>query len=950
MPWFGLISWYVQYSPQKKSSKRNAAYSDKTQVESEPDTHLVLLDLTHHQLNSAVVTDVQRLPTPLCSPVSKKARQPSNRRFGDTPIPLSARSISERSTLLTPHGENYDIDTEDNFSSSKRRLFPILRSVSSNSPVLRRKCVHLSPSFETSSSILSTESVRSLSYRTVEVHPESKTACPITDHEQSFLPLQKHSGSPKATNVSSRRHCEACKRSDVTPYRRRSEGPQKHLKPLNLQAGNKTARNPLKEQCDRPARVDSWSKKNPIKESRHVSGLGAFSNNAVEACTVDLPMTNLLNSATKQAALQGLQAYEIPETNSKTFHNRWSPLGSLPSRLPARALNRGTRYRFPYSIEPSYHDAIENQSNGKSRNPTLNDSGLVESYTSPSVKTTPSPNTSPRVWLRRDISSGQYFPGRESTPLKPRIYPLMRTTAEKLEVHFEQGTVAGIYRVEIEASVCVSRPDPDGWRDFSIPGFLSPQETSISGLMSFQLVSSPREVYEQSLIMSDEPNLTASCPMQAQFDTSHLFDVEIQESAKMFGKFNLQSPLTLRLRLKEPVHEIAEWGGSIVLCTSVAWSGEQGIQVKHHASLTIENANQDIFAERIRYSLLIKNGSFKTQDRDLETGQFSISVEDTGHQEEQRKDHTELSITRDAQDLSRPLQIYFTANYPGKSVITIPLPSVLPKIGEMLSERILLAEPPPPLVIEYQTMGLFTTWKCLEVFKGQGRTTQFDRVKIPRLLPQGLKDDVILEIKELNHVQFQAMEALGDSLVSGELSDLVWNLKIKVDRVYSKDLECRMSFNVEVGHNRRLLTMYAPNWIPDLSIVDGRITSKFEGEWREDENGNLTMFNFSGMAVRQRIKVKMRWKELVNHEVGKPKIEYGLPNILGKSVLGGSLKCMIDGGVCWVLNDETIRQVLKAVQQYAFYTRAKRTTTPFVFPIIRPKPKLGCPPSIHIIR
>ena len=855
----------------------------------------MLLDLTSEEVNSAVVTDIQMLPTPLRSQALKEARRPSDERYGDAPIPLGTDSIMDNSKLLTPYGENECIDAAKGFSSSKRRLFPIFRAVSSDSPILRRRRIHLSSPFEPSGSILSAESIRSHSYGTVEVHPESKASCPVEYHQQSYLSFQKHSDSTVVTPVSSRRHCEACKISKVTPNRRRSEGAQKYLKPLSLEAEPKTARNMFKDENERSIQVSSWPKKSPVKETRYVSGFSALSSS--------LPITHLPGSATKKASPRGTQAYEISRTNSKFFNNQ---LRRLPSRLPTRALDYGGRYPLPHSVEPPCLDSIESQSESHSGNSFLGDSSLVTSYTNPPART-PSPNISPRLWLRRNISSSGYPPEIEKTPLKPRHYPLSRTTAKTVELHFEKGVVAGIFRVQIEASVCVSGPDPNGWREFRILGLLSPQETTASGFVSFHLASSLRKANEQSLIMLGEPSLATSCPMQAQFDTGCLLDVETRESTKISGKFNPQNPLSLRLRLKEPVRQIAEWSGSVVLCTSATWSSERGLQVKHHASVTMDITNQDFFAERVKYCLTVKNVSFKAQHHNLETGQFSISLEDSDHQDEQRKDHILLSITRDAEDLSYPLQIHFTTSYPGRSLVTIPLPSIYPNFGATIAERILLAEPPPPLVIQYQTRGLFTTWKCLESFKGQDRTTQFDRVKIPRLLPQGLKDDVILEIKELNHVQFQAIEALKASLVSGESSSLVWNLGIKLDRVCSKDLECRMSFNLRVGSDKRLLTICASDWMPDLAIVDGRITSEPTEEWREDENGNLAMFNFSRMDVGQIIRVETRWKEQVNHEAKKSKIDYLLPKIIGRSVLGGSLKCMVDGGVCWVLNDETIR-------------------------------------------
>ena len=181
---------------------------------------------------------------------------------------------------------------------------------------------------------------------------------------------------------------------------------------------------------------------------------------------------------------------------------------------------------------------------------------------------------------------------------------------------------------------------------------------------------------------------------------------------------------------------------------------------------------------------------------------------------------------------------------------------------------------------------------------------RFDRVELPQLFPEGLKDDVIIRISELCPIQFSALETSEDSLVSMETFSAIWNMDIQIDRVCGQYLVCRMSLLVAVSNDsERLLTFDAHNWVPELSFIDGRLATQRAGEWRKAEDGYLTLSKSPAMITGQIVRVEMRWKELIITSelkgvgVAMSNVEYHLPTIIGKSVLGGSLTCNDDNGM-----------------------------------------------------
>lgn len=517
------------------------------------------------------------------------------------------------------------------------------------------------------------------------------------------------------------------------------------------------------------------------------------------------------------------------------------------------------------------------------------------------VSESPSPDVSPRIWLRRYGrfgSSSQWFRSRETTPV--HTAPSWKIQDNKLEIF--DITSRQSYAIEYEASIRLTGLDDDGWLDFILPGLPRPEDPALSGSLDFQINRSARRPSIDEAVGEDKYLFDKADMFEAQFDTRSLHNVQIGPT-QICGRFWPQDSKVLRVRLKAPIYYVMSWNASVSLYTTPTWSKSQGVQLKHQARLQMKQPKQDVFAERVCFSIHIKNGRLRSREYMLKAGRCSIRIEeDLAQQNEAAKNQSALvTVYRGAEDVDLPLDIYFTSTYIPGDQSTLALPTLSPTAGKVLSESILLARPSSPLVMEHVERALFSSWKKTDVNEGPCRFMRFDRVDLPHLFPEGLKDDVNIQIRELFPVRFSALEISKASSIPVETFSPIWNLDIQLDRVCGQNLVCRMDIVVEVGNDsERLLLFDAHNWVPEISFIDGRLATQKAGEWREAEDGQLTLLKTPAMIFGQVVRVEMRWKELITADEfrinGLTKSNV-LPTIIGKSVLGGSMTCNDNNGM-----------------------------------------------------
>lgn len=829
-----------------------------------------------HSENTASVSSIRKIPvTPL--PVRKRQR---SEHLENTLVSPKNQDALQKSNPRSPDVANSDGNVDIMAPSPKRRLFPITRSGDSNvcGAELAGDASVIDPETADDLALFApvsahprpfNEGIRSISNSTVQIY-----AMPDADHasqDQSDC-CEDYKGDSEMATL----------RPDLPSHGLFKNADKKSVQKAKENIHKKPWQTPSQEDFLPTGRsVRTSSKHSSPVPAIPAPGSVANSNRRTEAGALHTSSggctsSKKLISITPNTTVDGDDQEQIG----------WaSPCADKSPSLKLVAVKRGERPSVPKS----------------------NGSSTPVQKVRPYVSDSPSPDVSPRIWLRRYGrfgSSSQWFLPREPMPVRPADNPSWKIQGNKLEICCASSTSRDTYIIEIEAEIRLSGLDDEGWLDFIIPGLPRPEDPTISGNVDFQIQqSASKSSIDMPLDeVRDQFNKTSS--IEAQFDTKSLHNVQMG-LVQIAGRFWPQNSKLLRTRLKSSIYKIMSWDAYVLLHTTPIWSKSQGVQMKHHARLQMKQPKLDIFANRVGFSFHIKHGPLRSREYSLKASRCSVHIEeDIGQRNRSSSTKSaEVTVYRDTMDLSLPLDVYFMSSYTPEDQATIALPTLYPTVGKVLSESILLTKPSTPLVVEHTERAFFSSWKKTDVTKGSYSVMRFDRVELPQLFPEGLKDDVIVRIRELCPVQFSALEKSEDSFVPLETLSPVWDLRIQIDRVCGQNLVCRMSLVVEVGRDsERLLAFDAHNWIPELSFIDGRLATQRAGEWRKAEDGYLTLLKSPAMIVGQNVRVEMRWKELIiadefkSDSVAMSNVEYLIPTIIGKSVLGGSLTCNDDNG------------------------------------------------------
>jgi len=322
------------------------------------------------------------------------------------------------------------------------------------------------------------------------------------------------------------------------------------------------------------------------------------------------------------------------------------------------------------------------------------------------------------------------------------------------------------------------------------------------------------------------------------------------------------------------IHRIASWDGALNLHT-IAMSLDNGmVQVHHYAQVTVIIPEQDITAKQISLPMVLRNGPKSQPTMNLKPGQNTLSfVDDVPVSCGQEAD---IAIIRDVQDLKAPLHLYFSSTYTLKERhIAVPIPSLRPQTGKLRSESIYIAVSYPPLTTKPFTRQEFSTWKlgC----DTTSQVTHYERTPLLRLYPERFSDDLRVHITDPDPVSFRSLEDLHPS-------DVIWDFNMSVERQLGIDFSCRMSLVLHVGEANRLLNVDSHGWIPEYSIINGRLATH---EWRKG-NG-ATLFKQPGM-INGPLKVDFVWH--------KPRncggFIFALPRVMDLKILPGKMTCKID--------------------------------------------------------
>ena len=444
---------------------------------------------------------------------------------------------------------------------------------------------------------------------------------------------------------------------------------------------------------------------------------------------------------------------------------------------------------------------------------------------------------------------------------------------------------------------------------------VSPSEISSVGAFAIpEKKTLDNDLEPQCWVMEDflcEPNASGSVPMPPAADKQACL-VPLPDSTRCESQASVltarltpatESTLTTEsacvpdstlvarseINVKDTIHEVKSWDSAITICTSASTFKDEKILVQHHVQMTVIVPKVYIAAERVRLSIMVSNGLQAGHVRHLETGHSSLSFEEDPplHGFVSPKDQ-EIIVSRDTCDLELPLQLYFSFAYPSQRnhCIVATVPTFRPHQGMTLSEIVFIDKPSLPLTLKPLARDHLSGWKTRA--SSASHATRFERVDVPRLYPEGFRDDVRIMIIDPSPVCFESLSEL-------QPCDVVRNLDVTVEEVLDGQLECDLSFNLEVGHQNPVVTLDAHGWRPKYFVIDGRLVTEQTQAWRENEQGYMALLEQEGMA-KGPIRVETHWQEpesirLFNEGCMK---DLPLPRITDLRVVGGRLTCKVD--------------------------------------------------------
>ncbi|KAL9046033.1 MAG: hypothetical protein Q9214_001034 [Letrouitia sp. 1 TL-2023] len=461
--------------------------------------------------------------------------------------------------------------------------------------------------------------------------------------------------------------------------------------------------------------------------------------------------------------------------------------------------------------------------------------------------------------------------------------------------------------VKVEAKVLLSKRNFEGWQSFNIPGLFTSTGFDTSTYLNFD-VQAPRSAFDRETPRYKIPKSVGSNINLDEFlfDSCSLNGVEACNPNHISGYLQTPTGDLLQLKLKGKLHHVSSWDCAVKLYSVISSDGDERIEIEHFASLLCVPPSEDIFEEIVSFALVVSHGPSSGGSYDLKASeglirhnQFPYGREASEHDKHRAK----IVVHRKSEDFGKVLSICFKCSYSSHEDLSIALPTFRPLFGNILSERIWLAKPPPPKTVQPCQRTFLSSWLFTERLVGRIRLMCFDRTRLPSTFPEGLKDDVVIKISHLHPVRFVGLERLDDYSRSFHPYDVVQSAETTIYNVCGGGLECRMSLELQVGEVQPLVKIDICDWTPKYSIVGSRLTSELVGEWREIGKGQVGLFRQRWMNIGQRLRVEMCWRPTAQfHDTNYDRnatamLEYELPKIVDKQVLGGRLACNVENGM-----------------------------------------------------
>ncbi|KAL8921522.1 MAG: hypothetical protein Q9208_005676 [Pyrenodesmia sp. 3 TL-2023] len=563
-----------------------------------------------------------------------------------------------------------------------------------------------------------------------------------------------------------------------------------------------------------------------------------------------------------------------------------------------------------FSESPASHAGSVRTITGRHRSPPLSpvfssppsvpSSLSIYGTDSPLPYTLRLPSVSPQTWTTNRLCSAHWFDrgtkgsGHASEDGYADELPSTIQGDERFYVCFPQGITGGFYQVELHMGIHLSRPDRLGWQDFSLPGLSMHPCTESSSLLEFSLSS---------------PSGDSAYP--TQFEPTGLLVPEQEESGRLQGTFRTGNEgVMLRVRSSLAVQRLEHWNSTVLIYSTVSCEPGLGPAIKYSISLSVD-PKEECFTKRVMLAVLIKNGPRNDGTYSLKPGECVIhlaspaifSSDSSIIQPAQISDKSaandcngtvEVLIERDSCDLNKRLVLEFTRHYPDREKTSIYLPRIMPKVGKVHSEKIWLLKPSPPLRFHAVPRPFLSTWQVNRRRIANREILCFDRIEVPTLFPTAFTDDAVVQIRTFEATLFDAVSADASCMA-------IPSLRMDIDIVAGRRLQCRMFFVTEVGiDDNRIIQIDAVGWQPKYAMVNDRFSSNHYAPWWNDDDTFMNLFKASWMQPGQKLQVELCF--VINEHTGGEvtdqgdwiKLLYPLPRVTEKTIRQGDLLCTHD--------------------------------------------------------
>ena len=191
---------------------------------------------------------------------------------------------------------------------------------------------------------------------------------------------------------------------------------------------------------------------------------------------------------------------------------------------------------------------------------------------------------------------------------------------------------------------------------------------------------------------------------------------------------------------------------------------------------------------------------------------------------------------------------------------------------------------------------------------------------------------------------FAGLACALDPMDYEDLSNLAWNFELSIAQTINGKLQCRLGIHFLPGATP-LLTIDARDWVPNFATVNRQLSA--QSDWQETEEGNLVLHRVTplvaGVPVKAEIHFQERSVDGQSRIQGESNIiEFRLPNVVNKVILGGLLRCKASNAIV-TLTDRSCEDVAwtadstygqdevalpKLCQGYRMYLSIRKTGPP----------------------